>query len=77
MFAEIVNAFGRVVVRTEGYVSHDGDVTALAGSAIDRYRRANPDTALLDEIGAMGFTIRFGGAAVNEETASLTRRFPL
>ena len=66
MFADVVDAFERVVVRTEGYVSHDGDVIALAGSAIDRYRRANPDTALLDEIGAMGFTIPFGRAPPNE-----------
>ena len=77
MFAEIVDAAGSVIVRAEGYVSTDGDITALVRSAVDRFGRANPDTSLIDEIGVMGFAIRFGGAAANEETASLIRRFAL
>jgi hypothetical protein len=60
MFAEIVNEAGNVVVRVEGEISNDADVSVLAGAAINRYRRANPDTSLLDEVGNPGFTIRFG-----------------
>ena len=60
MFAEVVDVEGSVVVRTEGYVSIDGDVTALAQSAVNRFRRANPDTSLIDEIAKTGFSIRFG-----------------
>jgi hypothetical protein len=63
MYAEIVDAAGSVVVRTEGCVSDDDDIAALARSAIDRFRRANPDTSVVDEIGTIGFTIRFGSAA--------------
>jgi nucleoside-triphosphatase THEP1 len=77
MFAEVVGAAGSVIVRAEGYVAKDDDITALAQSAVDRYRRANPDTSLIDEIGVMGFTIRFAGAAASEGPASLIRRFAL
>lgn len=63
MFAEIVDAAGNVVVRAEGYVSQDGDLGMLAGSAIDRFRRANPDTSLIREIGTTDFAIRFGKQA--------------
>jgi len=77
MFAEIVDAAGSVIVRAEGYVSTDGDITALVRSAVDRFGRANPDTSLIDEIGMMGFAIRFAGSAVSKGTGSLIRRFAL
>ena len=62
MYAEIINDTGAVVVRSEGDVSQDNDLTKLVQSALDRFRRVNPDKSFVTEIGQSGYTVRCGSA---------------
>ena len=62
MYAEVIDASGAVVIRTEGEVSEDGDLAGLVGSATNRFRQAHPERSLMTDVGEAGSTIRLGKA---------------
>ena len=60
MFGAVVDASGTVRARTEGEVAVEGDLDDIVKTTLFEFRKANPDTLLLNAIEQGGCEIRLG-----------------